>query len=324
VLAGVCNDCATWLTGLLQAVMRGQASAVRLFGLPASENRAAVFTGQCHLCRSLPFEGVTGVECWPLTRQVEGWRRIDLCGACFTWLHAMATDGRSARRQAFRAVDGPYGEWPHPNLRFLHVAIEAEDETIEGAIRDACESMDVEVCRTVEVSPGAILFYQVGGGRGQTSRTAPYAATIAVAPLSSRAGLVEALAAGATDWLTSPPTPQQVTAALTRVPLRWSNPVAYDPFTVLPVMHNLPHERPVLFIEPIRGTGIFELVWLLKRHSRGYDDLVSTGNGEIAFMPRCRPENLQYIVARLSMLLRDRCRIQERPAFTTRRIDAAG
>jgi hypothetical protein len=324
VLAGLCPDCTTWLTGLLQAVMRGQAAAVPLFGLPAWEHRAVVFSGQCQLCHSLPFEGVAGVECRPLTRTTEGWRRVDLCGACFTWLHAMATDGRSARRHAARAVDGPYGEWPHPNLRFLHVAIEAEDAVIEEAIREACESMDVEVCRTVEVSPGAILFFQVGVHRGQSPRMAPYAAAIAVAPLSSRGGLVEALSMGATDWLTSPPTPQQVTAALTRVPQRWKNPVAYDPFTALPITHSVPHDRPVLFIEPIRGTGLFELVWLLKRHSRGYDDLVATADGEIAFMPRCRPENLQYIVARLTMLLRDRCRIHERPAFATRRLDAAG
>jgi hypothetical protein len=323
VIAGLCGDCTGWLTGLLQAVMRGQSGAIRLFGLPSAENRTAVFSGQCHLCRALPFEGVVGLECRPIARAAEGWSKVDLCPACFTWLHALATDGRSARRQAVRAVDGPYGEWPHPNLRFLHVAIEARDAVVEDAIRDACESMDVEVCRNVEVSPGAILFFEVGVA-GRTPRSAPYAAAIAVVPLSGRAGLVEALATGATDWLTAPPTPQQVTAALTRVPQRWKQPVAYDPFTALPVVASVPYDRPVLFIEPIRGTGLFELVWLLKRHSRGYDELVATNNGEIAFMPRVRPENLPYIVTRLSMLLNERCHIQERPAYTMRRFDAAG
>lgn len=322
-MAAVCETCARWLIGLLAAIVRGHGQTVGLFGLPTGANRAVVFTGQCHLCRALPFEGVTGVECRPLIPRVEGWSKVDLCAACFTWLHAIATDGRSARRPVGCAVDGPHGEWPHPNLRFLHVAIDVNDVVVEDSIREACESMDVDVCRPVEVSPGAILFFQVGSGQNRAPRSAPYAATIAVAPLSARAGLVEALAMGATDWL-PPPTPQQVTAALTRVPQRWREPVTHDPFTTLPVVRDVAPDRPVLFITPLAGASAFELVWLLKRHSRGYDELASNGAGEIVFMPRVRPENLQYIVSRLTMLLGTRCAIQQRPAYTTRRLDAAG
>jgi hypothetical protein len=136
--------------------------------------------------------------------------------------------------------------------------------------------------------------------------------------------LVEALAEGATDWLTAPVTPQQVTAALTRVPIRWQKPVEYDPFTALPTVRELPADRPVLVVEPARGVDLFELVWLLRRHSRGYDDLVSNGAGRIVFLPRVRAENVGYIVTRLGMLLDGRCQIAEHSRYAGHRLDAAG
>ncbi len=211
------------------------------------------------------------------------------------------------------------------NLRFLHVATSVRDEGIASAIRDACSAMGVEVGDPAEVAPGAILFFEVGPGIERPAPgIGPVAASVAVAPLNGRAQLVEALAGGATDWLTAPVTPQQVTAALTRVPSRWQTPVEYDPFTALPTMRELPHERTVLFVEPARGTDLFELVWLLRRHSRGYDELVSCGGGQIAFLPRARPENVTYIATRLALLLRGRCQIVERPSYSGYRLDAAG
>ena len=324
-VARLCAECAPWLTGLLKAIVRGQAEASSLFGLPLGADRALVFPGQCTLCRSLPSTGTAGFECRPLVNSFEGWRRVDLCPACDAWLTSIARDGRSARGNASRLIDGPYGEWPHPNLRFLHVATNVRDEGIATAIRDACAAMGVEVGSPAEVAPGAILFVEVGPGIDQHGMSpGPFAASVAVAPLNGRAQLVEALATGATDWLTAPVTPQQVTAALTRVPARWQHPVEYDPFTALPTIRDLPRERPVLFVEPARGTDLFELVWLLRRHSRGYDDLVSCGASQIAFLPRVRAENVGYIVTRLGMLLDGRCRITERPSYAGYRLDAAG
>src|SRR5690606_10462059 len=144
------------------------------------------------------------------------------------------------RGDAAREVDGAYGEWLHPNLRVLHVALDIHDVGAAGSIRHACDTMGVEICAPAEISPGAILFFEVGPQSHRTTpMIAPYAATIAVARLGARAELLEALATGASDWLTAPVTPQQVTAALTRVPSRWQHPATFDPFTALPVCESL-------------------------------------------------------------------------------------
>ena len=293
--------------------------------MPTSGARLLLFEDQCSLCHTMPGETGNLIECLALVKGQQAWPLMFACPSCDLWLAGLAEDGRSARGEEDRLIDGPYGEWPHPNLRELSLALAVADDGARATILAAAAAMGV----TVVSRPDArtLLFLEAGTALAPIAiaRTgAGPAGRVLLAPLSARADLRTLLAAGAAAWLTIPLTPQQVTAALTFAMRQRGLRVRWDPETALPIANMEAFEGEVVRCTPAAETDRFELAWLLKRFSRGYDDVV-IANGEILLLPRASAETLESVIGRLEKLLAGRSRFER---FDTgaqaRRFDVAG
>jgi hypothetical protein len=77
---------------------------------------------------------------------------------------------------------------------------------------------------------------------------------------------------------------------------------------------------------PLPGTDLFELGWLLKRFSRGYDD-IAWHNGTVLVIPRAPSDHVAGVAERLSILVDGRCEfhvVRPRDLAPVRRFEAAG
>jgi hypothetical protein len=149
-------------------------------------------------------------------------------------------------------------------------------------------------------------------------------AAIVVAGLRAKRDLAHALEAGARCWATIPITPQQLTAALSRASRGEFG--SWDAETCLPILDANKLDRPVVQCEPLPGVDLFELAWLLKRFSRGYDE-VGWHNGTILVVPRTPSDHVAGVAARLSVLVDGRCTfavMQPRNVHPTVRFEATG
>ena len=258
----------------------------------------------------------------------QSWAPLLVCGSCDAWIASLANDGRSARKRADRGIDGPYGEWPHPNLRELSVEMEVVDRGARSTIFESCITMEVPVRSGARPASAAVLFIEATQGGDVSSLVrgsrASRPGVIVLAALNGQEALRKALDAGATWWLTVPLTPQQVTAALTGA-LRKGPRRAWDPETCLPIASLVDVARPTLILEPEPGVARFEVAWLAKRFSRGYDELAVV-NGNIVLLPKVPSERLYQVQERLGGLLAGRCRITviESHEAQGQRFDAAG
>jgi hypothetical protein len=149
-------------------------------------------------------------------------------------------------------------------------------------------------------------------------------ASIVLAGLRARRDLGQALSEGARWWTTMPVTPQQLTAAISRASRGES--ASWDLETCLPVADVEKLDRPVVQCEPLPGTELFELGWLLKRFSRGYDDVV-WHNGTILIVPRAPSDHVPTLAERLSVLVDGRCTfrvLRAKQVGATPRFEATG
>jgi hypothetical protein len=179
-------------------------------------------------------------------------------------------------------------------------------------------------------NPGAVLFFEPREREAYPTWAwdagIEWRGRIALASLSRREPLLRAIAAGASDWITMPTTPQQVTGALQRAFRIWSRPIRIDRETGLPFAYPDAEDRPALWVRPDPGADRFELVWLIRRYTRGYDDLAATDDGRILLFPRTPADHIPHIARRLNRLLLGRCRLEvpERVELARTRLDAAG
>jgi hypothetical protein len=322
----VCEACESWLAGLV-ASARGFRSPVEgLFGAPSAAGRRLVFEDQCQVCCEMPGGVGSLIETLVQPGSRAALPRTFACVFCSAWLFSLATDGKSARDGASREIDGPYGDWPHANLREVFVEADVDDRGVAQTIAEACRVMEVAMAAAL---PGSVLFVEAsGGGRAapRIARDRVYrTATIVVAPITARRDLLASLDAGATNWLTAPLTPQQVSAALgATLPHRLPR-MNWDPVTALPFAQLEGSGRPALVIEPAGAMDPFEAAWLTRRFSRGYDQVVSA-NGQIVLLPRAPQDQLELVRERLTHLLGGRCTITPYVAadVPVRRLDAAG
>jgi hypothetical protein len=322
----VCEACESWLAGLV-ASARGFRSPVEgLFGAPSSGGRRLVFEDQCQVCCEMPGGAGSLIETLVQPGSRTALPRTFACVFCAAWLFSLATDGRSARERASREIDGPYGDWPHANLRELFVEADVVGRGVAETIAEACRVMEVPIAAAL---PGSVLFIEASSGGRATRAIAAERlhrrAILVVAPISARGDLFTSLAAGATNWLTAPLTPQQVSAALgATLPHRLPN-MHWDPVTALPIARLEGSGRPALAIEPAGAMDPFEVAWLTRRFSRGYDQVVSA-NGRIVLLPRATEDQIELVRERLTHLLGGRCTITPfaPEAAPVRRIDAAG
>ncbi len=323
----LCAACERWLASVITDVRAEERATAPLFGAPSPGGRTLVFEDQCQLCLAMPRGRGTVIDCVAVGPGHRSWAPLFLCTSCDAWLASLAEDGRSARGGARRAIDGAYGDWPHPNLRSLRVALDLADRPAAATIAQTCAAMGVTVARGADLL-GSVLFVELTPGASVAARVSQgrqlVRATILLAPLEAHRELREALAAGAMDWMTLPITPQQVTAALSGS-LRRRPPAHWDEDSCLRRASLSGSGRPALLFEPLPGTDLFTLAWLLRRFARGYDDVVSV-EGRVVLLPRVAPEHLDEVRSRLELLLAGRCRAfpLEAPAGEHRRIDVAG
>ena len=324
----LCTPCQVWLAGVLSEV-RETADGPRMYGAPNTNNRLQLFDDQCNICFAIPKGRAAWVDCIAVAPNQQSWPGLFVCEPCDAWIATVANDGQSARGRTERVIDGPYGEWPHPNLRELSVEVEVPGNGARATIFESCLAMGIPVRTGFHDASGAVLFAETSKP-GDVSAMVEAAHTrdrvaIVLAAIDAREALARALSSGAAGWLTVPVTPQQVTAALSGV-LRRGLRRAWDPETCLPIASLVDVVRPGLVFEPAGGVGRFELAWLLRRFSRGYDEL-AVAAGHIVLLPKAQPEQMHAVRNRLEELLEGRCDIVglERHLETrTTRFDAAG
>ncbi len=292
--------------------------------MPSTAGRSLVFDDQCQVCYAVPKGRGVVIDCISLGGG-ESWAPFFACAPCAAWVSSLAEDGRSARRQASRTIDGGYGEWPHANLRDLTVNLDITDPVARSTAAESCAAMGVMIAANpvdasillVEARPAAPMAenVRIATGAGRT--------IIVLAHLASEDELRSALAAGASNWLTIPVTPQQIAAALGAT-LRRGLRHRWDDATCLPLADLDGFARPGIAFEPV-GISPFTLAWLLRRFARGYDDVVFSG-GEVVLLPRVPAERLDAVRARIELLLAGRCRVAaQAPGLANRtRLDFAG
>lgn len=316
----LCESCAEWLGGLAAAA-RTPDGTHRVLGGPSAGNRKLVFEDQCQVCCEVPVSRAARLA-WisPSGRRLE----LFACTGCEAWLTALASDGRTVRGSGDRDIDGPYGNWPHPNLRGLKVHLDIEDHVSRSLVAETCRAMGMEL--TPE--PADLLITQATASghaaRVVRERKGVDLAAIVVAGLRAKRDLAHALEAGARCWATIPITPQQLTAALSRASRGEFG--SWDAETCLPILDANKLDRPVVQCEPLPGVDLFELAWLLKRFSRGYDE-VGWHNGTILVVPRTPSDHVAGVAARLSVLVDGRCTfavMQPRNVHPTVRFEATG
>jgi len=311
----LCGPCQTWLAGILDDVRDGGGKPTSLYGSPTTNERALLFGDQCSVCHVMPSGYAAAVDCVSVSSSPQSWVPLMVCASCDAWIASLANDGRSARGRVDRGIDGPYGEWPHPNLRELSVEMEVADHGARATILESCIAMEVPARRGAQPASPAVLFVEASEGSDVTSLVrgsrASRPGVIVLAPLNGHAGLHRALEAGATGWLT--------------VPLRKGMRRAWDPETCLPIASLVDVARPTLLLEPKPGVPRFEVAWLAKRFCRGYDDLAVAG-GHIVLLPKVPAERLHLVQQRLTALLSGRCSISaiESHQAQVQRFDAAG
>lgn len=316
----LCGSCAEWLGGLAAAARTPDGSH-RVLGGPSSGSRKLVFEDQCQICCEMPSARAAKLA-WisPRGERVE----IFACTGCEAWLTALASDGRTVRGTGDRNIDGPYGNWPHPNLRGLKVHLDIEDSTTRALTAETCRAMGMDL--TTE--PADLLITQATAtghaAHKIRERKGLDLTAVVLAGLRARRDLEQALEAGARCWATIPTTPQQLTAALSRASR--GDVSAWDPETCLPRIDVQRLDRTVVECKPLPGTELFELGWLLKRFSRGYDE-VGWNNGSVLVVPRAPSDHVAGVAERLSILVDGRCTFSVlRPAQVTppARFEAAG
>ncbi len=297
----LCVACANWLLGAVNRTA-GAGPAPALLGAPSRGTRGLPAVDRCNLCGS-----ATGLTAAYADSEPGGHREVPsigplvACGPCELWLLSIAADGRSARGDASRVVDGGYGHWPHPNLRHLTVSVETNAPGVAQTIEEACREMEVRITTPDEA---AVRFCDASP---PFTQPAAGGATVLLCSFVGRRALVPMLGPAVAEWLTVPSTPQQVSAALVKASRDWRDPPRWDAASGLRLVTQLPEPGLSLAFEPAPGVGIDEVAWLLKRFSRGYDEVVAVpGTGQVAVVPRARGEGLARAATRIAAALSGR------------------
>ena len=321
----LCGPCERWLRGLLDEAAHHKApQPLVLLGAPSPGGRLRVFEDQCQVCLAVPQGRGTMIDCIPTMGGRRSWPAFFVCASCDAWIASLAEDGRSARGEVARAIDGAYGNWPHPNLRDLRISFDIADRAAAATIREACVQMGVQVVSGVDAL-GSVLFVEATPGASVARVVHENAkfvrAVVVLAPLGTECELREGLRAGAANWLTLPLTPQQVTAGLTST-LRRGPGFHWDEDSCLPVASLEGSERPAIVFAPVGENGAFSIAWLLRRFARGYDDVVSAAC-EIVLLPRVPAARVEEVRVRLDLLLAGRARsvVREAAELPSGRLD---
>lgn len=320
VAYSLCGECADWLAQVISKARSPVAAPGALVGTPMASGRGLIFDNQCRVCRLVVHGQPAAFQCAADERR--SWSLSCVCGACAAWIDGLASDGRSARGVATRSVDGPYGEWPHPDLRQLRVELAIDEPGALALVRETCEAMGVAWCMGGKRPLADVLFIEATAPRGR-GRLPAGQARVVLAHFEARKALLSSLDRRTVAWLTIPVTPHQVAGALARVVRYPGLRVSWDGETGLPIVTLQEGGAAVLAVEPRAGVDRFEVAWLLRRFARGYDDVALAG-GRIIVIPKAPPGRLKAVALRLERLLDGRCDVAVLRASPRRRFDAAG
>ena len=316
-------QCLEWISLIIIRTQRGD-SAEPLLGAPEGGDDLASGSA-CPFCRGLLGRDPRSVSCLSVTGGESLWPQLVLCAACAEWLLALARGTASARRLRQRQTDGGYGAFLHGRLRDLRVEADVVDPGARGVIEKVCRRAGITRGPLSQGPEPATLLVEAsaeGRASARTAAAAAAAAVVVLTPPAARADLLAALAAGASDWLTLPVTPQQVVAALTRSLRQYTSRREWDAATAFPIASALP-EGPVLVFERGGDLEPFELSWLLRRFARGYDELVLF-EGHVHLIPRAAAAHLPAIRERFAQMLGGRCGVVLSVNAPRQRLDAAG
>jgi hypothetical protein len=280
-----------------------------------------VFENQCRVCRAFDVQDAAALECVGFTETAPAWALPWVCPSCATWVESLAADGRSARGEIHRMIDGPYGDWPHPRVRHLAAELAIRDSASLAVVVETCSAMGVSTRPRKSGPPAEALFIEAPFPR---ERFPAGQARIVLVPLAARDALLAALDGRTVAWLTVPVTPQQVAFALGRFVRQPGLCISWDADTGLPLANVESAARPYIGVEPRPSADRFEIGWLLKRFTRGYDDVAVSG-GRIVLVPRAAARDLPLVARRLGCLLADRCDVRVvEPTDRSSRFEAAG
>ncbi len=303
---GLCAGCVQWLTEAVNVARSPVVVATPLIGVPGGAGRALVFENQCRLCLATDVNDAVQIDCVAASGNSKAWSLPWVCPGCATWIESLAADGRSARENAMRVIDGPYGEWPHPRARHLEAELAVRDSAALAVVVETCSALGVRARPRKSGPPAEVLFAEVPL---PTDRLPAGQTRVLLAAFSARRALLEGLDGRTVAWLTIPVTPQQVAAALGRLVRERGLRMAWDRKTGLPLANVEAGGRSYLRVEAGPGTTSFEIAWLLRRFTRGYDDVV-TFAGDIVVVPRAAPRDLPLVARRLGGLLAGRCELR--------------
>jgi len=305
----LCHGCSKWIMKTIATTFHNRGDAGRALVAGPVRISARESEARCFFCRAL-LQGpasVIGLDS-AVNGDAESIMTTGLCPSCDQWLVNLAVDSRSVRNVAKRQSEGDYGLVLHPNLQRVHASFVTQNESLDVAVREACEQLGISVAAASAATAVDVLFVEAAGDGAslQTVRTAhPSAKVIVLARAEASSELREAIIAGADDWVTVPFTPQQIVGALQRVTTHLSHPVQWDLETWVPRIHNLETTRPAIVVTPAPNVDPLLVAWSLRRFARGYDDLLMV-DGHLLLLPLARPEYQWNIIERLTVVMGER------------------
>ncbi len=324
----LCGECIEWLAGVVANLAAPQFARGALLGSPNAWSRVRVFPDQCQLCKEMLGDDAVLASSVTLSGGTAILPPMLICGACDSWIAGLADDGRSARGEAARAIDGSYGLWPHPNLRNIQIELHIRERGMEQAIRESCAQMGVGIAANGAV-PGSVLMIEAT----ETDSAAWFLRSdqvlrrgrIVLSRLAAEDDLKVCVGLGINDWLTLPVTPQQVSAALALITRQAGLKQRWDAVFALPAIDLRYLARPALAITPAAGVRPFEAAWFVKRVKRGYDDL-GVSNGIMILAPRAPADALERVAERMARALSSRCQVNilDRRTMDPQHLEAAG
>ncbi len=313
----LCDEDYSRVAGLASASVQGFNEQAIVLGMPLTDGTLTLGANHCDCCQVQLGESATGMELLPenargsRTRRVGAIRRLRLCTACHGWWLSLLQDPSFMNGTGSREGEGNLGGWrsiPHGDAVFAHLG--RRDEMILAM------TMEADGRRARRIAPATRLQeHEFGFVRaGRADRATKFIVSLPVEVRGRFAVVTQAdqiqdaegaLKRGAREVLSSPLSPQQIVGAGVRS-FAAASP-GRDPESGLLqlgsplVVYGMPHSE--IRVSPRNGTGPLEVVLLVRKFVRGWDEIGVDGAGNIVLRLYAEKADLAPILARLRFAL---------------------